>query len=300
MFLNVDQLEKQLDKEEFQEIGSTTTFRVLKMQFQKFINSRFSLDGEEGLMTRSSETEFEEQNTSSSLGIDADADDADFKPVYDEEPMIEVQLTDVFAIGQQHVKYSSKNMSRFSLNDMVHNHYLDEARKKTQESGRNLRPSVVPSARSQSTANGRIPKPKINNQKSWNWPASKTSCTTTKTVPIAEHSRNSRNFSDSKYFVCSTCQKCVFNANYDSCVTKFLNEVNSHAKVPTGNIFTSSTTKVDSDHHIVRMQISLTHINAYKLLMLVQTDISETRGSRNSNMMKVTMTSDDNTSGLAP
>ncbi|GKB30458.1 hypothetical protein Tco_0869859 [Tanacetum coccineum] len=27
-------------------------------------------------------------------------------------------------------------------------------------------------------------------------------------------------------------EKCVFNANHDSCVTKFLNEVNSRAKVP--------------------------------------------------------------------
>ncbi|GJZ48393.1 hypothetical protein Tco_0602225 [Tanacetum coccineum] len=122
--------------------------------------------------------------------------------------------------------------SRYSSNDMVHNHYLEEAKKKTQESGRNSRPSVMPSARSQSTANGSKPKPRINNQKSRNWPASKTSYVTTKTVPIAEHSRNSRNFSDSKHFVCSTCQKCVFNANHDSCVTKFLNEVNSRAKVP--------------------------------------------------------------------
>ncbi|GJW13330.1 hypothetical protein Tco_0017463 [Tanacetum coccineum] len=90
----------------------------------------------------------------------------------------------------------------------------------------------MPSARSQSTTNGSKPKPRINNQKSRNWPASKSSCVTTKTVPIAEHSRNSRSFSDSKHFVCSTCQKCIFNANHDSCVTKFLNEVNLRAKVP--------------------------------------------------------------------
>ncbi|GJR48028.1 hypothetical protein Tco_1316131 [Tanacetum coccineum] len=51
-------------------------------------------------------------------------------------------------------------------------------------------------------------------------------------MPIAEHSRNSRNFSDSKHFVCSTCQECVFNANHDSRVTKLLNKVNSRAKVP--------------------------------------------------------------------
>ncbi|GJS98334.1 hypothetical protein Tco_0819504 [Tanacetum coccineum] len=107
---------------------------------------------------------------------------------------------------------------------------LNNDKKKTQESSRNSEPSVMPSARSQSTTNGSKPKPRINNQKSRNWLASKSSCVTTKIVPIAEHSRNSRSFSDSKHFVCSTCQKCVFNANHDSCVTKFLNEVNSRAK----------------------------------------------------------------------
>nr|GFA01395.1 hypothetical protein [Tanacetum cinerariifolium] len=83
--------------------------------------------------------------------------------------------------------------SRYSSNDMVHNHYLKEAKKQTQESGRNSRPSVMPSAKSKSTANGSKPKPRINNQKSRNWPAFKSSYVTTKT-PIAEHSRNSRNF----------------------------------------------------------------------------------------------------------
>nr|GFA59211.1 hypothetical protein [Tanacetum cinerariifolium] len=123
-------------------------------------------------------------------------------------------------------------MPRFSLNDMVHCHYLEEAKKKTQKRDRNSRPSVIPSARSQNTANDCKPKPRSNTQTSKNWHASKNSCVTTKTIPIAEHPRNSRNFFDSKYFVCSTCQKCVFNANHDSCVTKFLKEVNSHAKVP--------------------------------------------------------------------
>ncbi|GKC31778.1 hypothetical protein Tco_1039072 [Tanacetum coccineum] len=122
--------------------------------------------------------------------------------------------------------------SRYSSNDMVHNHYLEEAKKKTQESSRNSEPSVMPSARSQSKANGSKPKPRINNQNSRNYYASKSSCVTTKTVPIVEHSRNCKKFSDSKHFVCSTCQKCVFKANHDSCVTKFLNEVNSRAKVP--------------------------------------------------------------------
>nr|GEV68757.1 hypothetical protein [Tanacetum cinerariifolium] len=135
-------------------------------------------------------------------------------------------------IASRNSRISLKNMPRFSSNGMVHNHYLEEAKKKTQEHCRNSEPSLMPPARSQSTANGNKPKSRINNQNSRNWPASKNSFVTTKTVPIVEHSRNSRNFSDSKHFVCSTCQKCIFNANHDSCVTKFLKEVNSRAKVP--------------------------------------------------------------------
>nr|GEU58702.1 hypothetical protein [Tanacetum cinerariifolium] len=108
-------------------------------------------------------------------------------------------------------RISSKNMLRFSSNDMVHNNYLEEAKKKTQEHSRNSKPSLLPSARSQSTANGSTPKPRSSTQTSRNWPASKSSFAMTKTMPIAEHPRNYRN---------------------DYCVTKFLKEVNSRAKVP--------------------------------------------------------------------
>ncbi|GJZ77283.1 hypothetical protein Tco_0641955 [Tanacetum coccineum] len=145
MFLNMDQLEKQLDKKEFQENGSIDAFRVLKTQIHKFINSQFSLDDDDGLMTHkaphkreydsrvnerpmqtkdgkvdtskaldaslvdtySSRIESEKQDTSSTSWNDANVDDADIKPVYDEEPMAEVQLTadnNVFATGQQHTE----------------------------------------------------------------------------------------------------------------------------------------------------------------------------------------------------
>nr|GEW50163.1 hypothetical protein [Tanacetum cinerariifolium] len=143
-------------------------------------------------------------------------------------------------IASSNSRISSKNMTRFSSNDMVHNHYLEEAKKRTQECSRNSETSLMHSARSQNTANDSKPKPRINNQTFRNSPASKNSFIATKTVPIAEHSRNSRNFSDSKHFVCSTCQKCVFSANHDSCVTKFLKDVNSRAKVPS-----NKTTKRD-------------------------------------------------------
>ncbi|GJV46674.1 hypothetical protein Tco_1431210 [Tanacetum coccineum] len=52
MFLNMDQLEKQLDNEEFQEIGSMAAFKVLETQFQMFIKSRIYLDDEYVVMTR--------------------------------------------------------------------------------------------------------------------------------------------------------------------------------------------------------------------------------------------------------
>ncbi|GJQ96867.1 hypothetical protein Tco_0008006 [Tanacetum coccineum] len=44
MFLNVDQLQKHLDKDDFQEDGSMAAFWVINRQFQKFIDSQFSLD----------------------------------------------------------------------------------------------------------------------------------------------------------------------------------------------------------------------------------------------------------------
>ncbi|GJW58933.1 hypothetical protein Tco_0105664 [Tanacetum coccineum] len=194
----------------------------------------------------------------------------DIRPIYNEETMAEVQLTtecNVFATGQQRAEQPEFNNEG------------EEAKNKTYDKGRNSKPRVIPSTRSQSTTNDCKPKPKIDNRKSRNWLASKSSCVTTKIVPLAEHSSTSRNFSDTKHFVCLTCQKCVFNANHDACVTKFLNEVNSRAKVPshkttnrnkpvkqisvpkkqerqistgyrwipTRKIFTSSTTTVDSE-----------------------------------------------------
>ncbi|GKC07968.1 hypothetical protein Tco_0999578, partial [Tanacetum coccineum] len=158
MFLNMDQLQKQLDNNEFQEIGSMASFKVLETQFQMFIKSKIYLNDEYIVMTRnyflqytqldilefrdtliqnmdyfkksiekralhkmeydsrvnerlmqtteenvdsskaldaslviieSNGTESQEQDTSSRLGNDAHADDADIRPIYNEEPMAE-------------------------------------------------------------------------------------------------------------------------------------------------------------------------------------------------------------------
>nr|GEU51258.1 hypothetical protein [Tanacetum cinerariifolium] len=125
----------------------------------------------------------------------------------------------------------SKNMPRFSSNDMVHNHYLDEARKKTQERDKNSKTSMTPAARFQSTADDSKPKPRSTNHSTRSLPVSKSSYVTITAVLIADHSKNSNSFLDSKHFVCSTCHKCVFYANHDACITNFLKEVNSRAKI---------------------------------------------------------------------
>ncbi|GJU64167.1 hypothetical protein Tco_1246002 [Tanacetum coccineum] len=134
-------------------------------------------------------------------------------------------------IASSSSKNSSKNMPRFSSNDMVHNHYLEEARKKSQERDRNSKTSVMPFARFQSVADDSKPKPRSTNHSTRSLPISKSIYVTITAVPIADHSKNSNSFSDSKHFVCSTCHKCVFNANHDACITNFLKEVNSRAKI---------------------------------------------------------------------
>ncbi|GJW80424.1 hypothetical protein Tco_0144399 [Tanacetum coccineum] len=106
------------------------------------------------------------------MGNDAHADDADIRPIYDEEPMAEERESAIVkphhVIASSESWNSSKNTQRFSLNDMVHNHYLKEATKRTQERSRNSRPSVMSSAKSQSTTNGSKAKPRSNTQASRN------------------------------------------------------------------------------------------------------------------------------------
>ncbi|GJX73575.1 hypothetical protein Tco_0312170 [Tanacetum coccineum] len=59
------------------------------------------------VITESSGTKSEVQDNKSRSGNDTDADDADIRPIYDEELMAEVQLTtecNIFATGQQHTR----------------------------------------------------------------------------------------------------------------------------------------------------------------------------------------------------
>ncbi|GJX28622.1 hypothetical protein Tco_0236701 [Tanacetum coccineum] len=147
---------------------------------------------------------------------------------------------------------------------MVHNHYLEEAKKKTQESHRNSRPSVMPSARSQtSTANGSKPKPRINNQNSRNWPSSKTKQTSVAKKPERQIPKGHR-FSIKRTSVVHEKTMTPRSCLRWKPTGKILKTVSLRWD-PTGKIFTSSTTKVDStlnlsvamtsDHNSLELEI---------------------------------------------
>jgi hypothetical protein len=72
---------------------------------------------------------------------------------------------------------------------------------------------------------------KNKHDKTRNLPVFKSSYASIKTIPVEDHSKNPRYFSESKLVVCSTCLKCVFKANHDDCMTNFMKEVNALAKV---------------------------------------------------------------------
>ncbi|GJR48696.1 hypothetical protein Tco_1316799 [Tanacetum coccineum] len=176
---------------------------------------------------------------------------------------------------------SSRNSQEesYGSNDTAHNHYLEEARKKTQERNRNLKSSVMHTTSLQNTTNGSKQKRRSNNQTSRSFPVSKSSGVTSKSVPLVDHSRNSSSFSDSKHFTrditkpvepTSHTQKPSrqivtrhrFSPNKSSDVHEKTNTPRSCLRwiptgrifniaglrwVPTGKIFTSSITKVDCE-----------------------------------------------------
>ncbi|GJZ38887.1 hypothetical protein Tco_0585450 [Tanacetum coccineum] len=168
-------------------------FKVLETQFQMFFKSRIYFDDEYVVMTRNYFLQYTQLEIPEFYDTLIQHMKSVKKPI-DKRAYI---LSDVMIAGIQAtimddanmmmrrisdhyddelmVRNSSKNMPIFSSNDIVHNHYLEEAKNKTHDKGKNSKPSVMPSARSQSTTNDCKLKPKIDNRKSRNWHASKSS-----------------------------------------------------------------------------------------------------------------------------
>ncbi|GJW60338.1 hypothetical protein Tco_0109673 [Tanacetum coccineum] len=261
MFLNMDQLEKQLDNEEFQEIGSMAAFKIPefhdtlfqhmefvkktideraqhKREYDSWVNERQIQTTEEKVDTskaldaslidkESSGTESKEQETSNRSGNDAHADDADIRPIYDEEPMAEER--EVASIKPHHViassnsRNSSKNMPRFSSNDMVHNHYLEEAKNKTQD---------------EVNSRAKVPSNKTTNK---NKPVEQTSVAKKPERQIPKGQKYSIKKTSVVHEKTMTPRSCLRWKP----MSKIFISVGLRW-VPTGKIFTSSTTKVDS------------------------------------------------------
>nr|GEU52176.1 hypothetical protein [Tanacetum cinerariifolium] len=121
MFLNVDQLQNQLNEDEFQEDGSMAAFWVINGQFNKFIDSQFTLDYDRQMTDKyfveytiievkqfretllqhmgnfkkfiaektCHQRQFDKRDTSNRSGNDACVDNAYIKPVYDKKAMAE-------------------------------------------------------------------------------------------------------------------------------------------------------------------------------------------------------------------
>nr|GEW33791.1 hypothetical protein [Tanacetum cinerariifolium] len=111
----MQQIQDKAKKELHESIKKTIDERVqLKREHDSWVDERKMQTTEEkvdtskasdasSVDTKSIETESKEQDTSSRSGNDAHVDDADIRPIYDEELMAKVQTTakiDVFAIGQ--------------------------------------------------------------------------------------------------------------------------------------------------------------------------------------------------------
>ncbi|GJR75118.1 hypothetical protein Tco_0087483 [Tanacetum coccineum] len=121
----------------------------------------------------------------------------------------------------------------YGSNDMAHNHYLEEARKKTQERNRNSKPSVMHTTSLQNTTNGSKPNTRSNNQISRSLPVSKSSCGMSNGV-----------LPRSKTTIPLNQRTTLINLVKP---TGRIFKTVSLRWIPTGKVFIDSTTKVDSE-----------------------------------------------------
>ncbi|GJX89006.1 hypothetical protein Tco_0341020, partial [Tanacetum coccineum] len=145
----------------------------------------------------------------------------------------------------KHVSFQSTK-EFVGSNDMVHNYYLEEAKKKSQlqkNKALNTKPSIQQSTRLPNTTNSNKPKPRNFNQQPRNWPLSMSSHVSNRTVNTTEPPRNQKTFLKSKDLACPTCKKCIYSANHDECILKYLLKLNSRASTQKKDAQSHKTTK---------------------------------------------------------
>ncbi|GJV18120.1 hypothetical protein Tco_1363443 [Tanacetum coccineum] len=153
-----------------------------------------------------------------------------------------VRNTNVIAPGPsrncpKHVSHQSPR-EKVGSNDMVHNYYLEKAKKSAQlqkDKDVNGKPSMINPARLPNTANGCKPKPR-------NWQASMSSRVSNKDVHLGEH-RKQKPFLKFNDLQCPTCKKCLYSANHDECVLEYLSRLNPRASAQNKDAKSHKTTK---------------------------------------------------------
>ncbi|GJR18621.1 hypothetical protein Tco_0967148 [Tanacetum coccineum] len=153
-----------------------------------------------------------------------------------------VRNTNVIAPGPsrncpKHVSHQSPR-EKVGSNDMVHNYYLEKAKKSAQlqkDKEVNGKPSMIDPARLPNTANGCKPKPR-------NWQASMSSRVSNKDVHLGEH-RKQKPFLKFNDLQCPTCKKCLYSANHDECVLEYLSRLNPRASAQNKDAKSHKTTK---------------------------------------------------------
>ncbi|GKE31942.1 hypothetical protein Tco_1451264 [Tanacetum coccineum] len=120
----------------------------------------------------------------------------------------------------KHVSFQSPK-EFVGSNDMVHNYYLEKAKKSAQlQKDKDVtgKPSMIDPAILPNTANGCKPKPR-------NWQASMSSRVSNKEFHLREH-RKQKPFLKFNDLQCPTCKKCLYSANHDECVLEYLSRLN--------------------------------------------------------------------------
>ncbi|GKA38313.1 hypothetical protein Tco_0730864 [Tanacetum coccineum] len=153
-----------------------------------------------------------------------------------------VRNTNVIAPGPsrnnpKHVSFQSPK-EFVGSNDMVHNYYLEKAKKSAQlqkDKEVNGKPSMIDPTRLPNTANGCKPKPR-------NWQASMSSRVSNKDVHLGEH-RKQKPFLKFNDLQCPTCKKCLYSANHDECVLEYLSRLNPRASAQNKDAKSHKTTK---------------------------------------------------------
>ncbi|GJU77627.1 hypothetical protein Tco_1274697 [Tanacetum coccineum] len=149
---DLDLLEQNHTKEIISQTDCKTILTKLRTMFENAFNSEFKermqkytrFDGQslndamifnaDLVITKRSGTKSEVQDDSSRSGNDTNADDAGIRPIYNEEPMAEVQLTaecNIFAIGLQYTRQleiiNKGKVDQYPKQCQVISHMLDSS-----------------------------------------------------------------------------------------------------------------------------------------------------------------------------